>query len=451
MGLITLIIMVPVGIVGTVIFFLRYRTEGLVGLYVCGVPILLLVTGLMGYRIPTIGTGIFSFLCAGIPCLLYLGGVGASDAGALQRRFSFGLLGLFVLFALWFIHHVIQRSTFIILDRGEYYKWAYGITYWFLPLLLGYVFPLSAERVQRMLRATVMVGIAMSAILILSYLTGRADVSGSYGARYSPVAKLGGLNYATTASFAFGALLGGYVVCQGRLKPRRILFLIIAGATLVACTILGGTRSSLLATGLAILVCLSTFRFRYLPIGLVVAGVAGVIVMFIVIPAMPEATIARVMTYESFVKGTNVRIYLFKESFNILKIAPAFGTTMYMQEVTGSSYSHNFMIQILVETGLVGVAIFIPIAISVIIRWAIMLKNKKSPLFSIGAPLLLLLVPVFIEYSVHGGITSQQIWLLLGMMAGHAIRRSVSVPSESQLLSFAHTGGWVKPGLTRAI
>ena len=161
-------------------------------------------------------------------------------------------MALFLLWLLWFVHHLIERPTGTVLWKVEYYKWAYSVVRWVLPLFMGLLFPVSAEHVQRFLRATAVVGLATCGLMIVAYFGGLADISQYAGYRYS-ISEKAGSGYVGAAAIGTGALLGGYLVCQGRLTTRRIVFVVVGLLGMFFAVGLSGTRSTVLILPLVVL------------------------------------------------------------------------------------------------------------------------------------------------------------------------------------------------------
>ena len=310
--------------------------------------------------------------------------------------------------------------TGTILYKGDYYKWAYSIVRWVLPLFMGLLLPMSAERVQRLLRAPAVLGLVTCGLMIVAYASGVADIARYPGYRYG-ISERGGAGYAASAAIGTGALLGGYLICQERLTTRRILFVVSGLLTFLAAVVLSGTRSPLLVIPLAVVVALGFFGIRYLVLGLVGGVLVGLLAVFVIVPLLPPMAVKRAMSLPSIMEGLRLRIQLSIKAFDILKVSPAIGKTVRLDEIIGITYSHNFTLQVLVETGFLGWALYLSAVFAVAFKWLRMIANRRSILFPIGAPLLVLFLVIILEAHAHGSMMNSSVWLSFGIMAGHGI------------------------------
>ncbi|NLW86773.1 MAG: O-antigen ligase family protein [Planctomycetes bacterium] len=414
------IVIAIVVLIGLPFFFRRYRLEGLVAAYAHGLPVFYLISDYIKLPLSREVTGAFLAVTGGISLMAFLFYRPQDASEGPQSRFTLAFGLLFVLALSWFIFHIFERFlTSIIMERVEFFKWAYSLTNWFLALGLGYFFCLNGLRVQRVLRAIAVLGIVMCTITLVFFFTGRGDLTLSYGMRFHATEHLGGGSYSIHAAMAAGGLLGGYLVAQHRLSARRIVFVIAAMMLFVSTSILGGSRSPIVVMVLVVFFALGTFRFRYIPIALCSMVVALLIVVFVVAPLLPEGGFKRAMTFESMVDGVATRLWLVHESLNILNVSPVWGRTIGLEQVIGMAYSHNFTLQMLVETGLVGFGLYLSATTIVAIYWFKMLVGYQRAYFAIGAPLLIYFLAVWLEAHAHGDIMNRSLWFCLGAMAAH--------------------------------
>lgn len=414
------ILIAVASLIGLVFFLVRYKQEGIVAVYLAGLPVIYLITDWIGFNIPQEGTGAWLAVTSAIAFLCYFFRKPPDAAEGPARRFTLPVLLLVVLTLTWYVFHIFERvAATIIMERAEYFKWAYAITNWIMAMMVGFFFPLNATRVRRLLRAVAILGITMCIIVFIGYFAGRGDLATSYGKRYMASEKLGGGNYSIMAAMAAGALLGGYLVAQEKLTARRIVFVVIALMLFMGASVLGGSRSPIVVMGLITLFAMGTFRFRYVPIGLAMGVIALAIVVLVIVPMLPEGGFKRAMTYESMVNGITVRLWLVYESFNILNVSPVWGQTIGLEQIIGMAYSHNFTLQMMVETGLVGFALYLASTALVGINWVKMLVGYQRTLFAIGAPLLIYFSAVWLEAHAHGDIMNRPLWFCLAVMAAH--------------------------------
>jgi len=410
-------------LVGLVFFLKRYKIEGVAALYMNGLAMYHLLIGRGGGTIGPVATGALFFTTGILAILLWFFFPPRDLRNAMPKSLSIPYIILFGLSLVWLLHHFIERGMGTPYQKVEYFKWAYALAWWILALIIGIIFPMSPARFQRFLRAVAVAGLASNSLIVIGYFLGAEDVSGSYGSRYAISEQLGSLTYAITASTSAGALLGGYLVCQEKITTKRII-LIIAGLGILAIScILAGTRSSLLIFPIVTLAALGTFKFRYIPIGIALLAAVGAIIVFIVVPLLPEMAASRSLTLESIESGLELRWLLVKEVFNILNVAPVFGRTVGLENIIGLTYSHNFTLQIMVETGILGFALYLMAVAMIAGKWIKLLLDRKSPLFKIAAQLSMLFLPVFIEAHAHSHLMNPRMWLLFAIMAGHSIPR----------------------------
>ena len=215
-------------------------------------------------------------------------------------------------------------------------------------------------------------------------------------------------------------MLGGYVVAQPKVSARRMV-LILAGLLIcVTTTVLGGTRSSMLIVIVTFLVALLTLRLRYLPIGAGVLAVAAVLWFSVVMPMLPRFAVQRTIDLASLEQGASVRVGLIQQAMTILHESPAFGRTLALGGVIGLDYSHNFTIQVLVETGLVGFVIY-AVAVIAILRKTVRLLAQILDAVHRGRPAVAADVQRHVGSPRARALAQPAPWMLLGLLAGHAV------------------------------
>jgi len=114
-------------------------------------------------------------------------------------------------------------------------------------------------------------------------------------------------------------------------------------------------------------------------------------------------------------------LYMAKQSLKILEESPAIGRTLGLQDVIDAPFSHNFTLQVLVETGLLGWGLYLAAFAMIVVKLCRMIARKGTALFLIGAPLFILALMNFLEAHAHASIMNVQMWMVLGVIAGHSI------------------------------
>lgn len=406
---------------GGVLYLWRYREEGIAALYFNGTWLFFLLGDLAGVPIPTLATGIYQVVTGTLALCLWLRARPREQGLELRRTVSFAWAAMFFLALFWLTHHLFERSTHVTLIHREYYKWAFLFVRWMLPLTMGLLFPLSAHRVQRFLRAAGILGLVTAGFAIVAYLTGLADIRGSEIVRYEFTEKAG-QTYAVGASIGIGAVLGGYLIAQDRLTVRRLVFVVSSLLVLFTAVVLSGTRSTVVFAFVTTFVALGFFRVRYMLLAGAVFAAAGFLALFVIAPALPAGSVGRALSWDMIKEGARVRIYLAKQSLKILEVSPAIGRTLGLVDVIDAPFSHNFTLQVLVETGLLGWGLYLAAFVTILAKLCRMIARKGTALFLIGAPLFILAFMNFLEAHAHASIMNVQMWMLLGIIAGHSTR-----------------------------
>ena len=405
---------------GGVLYLWRYREEGIAALYFNGTWLFFLLGDLAGVLIPTLVTGLFQVTTGTLAMCLWLRARPREQGLELPRTVSFAWAAMFLLALFWLTHHLLERSAYSLLIHREYYKWAFAFVRWMLPLSMGLLFPLSAHRIQRFLRAVGILGLVTAGFVIVAYFSGLASVSGT-GSRYMFTEKVGE-TYAAAASIGIGAVLGGYLVAQGRLTVRRLVFVLSSLLVLFTAAVLSGTRSTVLFAFMVTLVALGFFRIRYMLFAAAGFAAAAGLVFFVIAPTLPTGVVGRALSWEMIMRGANQRLYMAKQSLKILEESPAIGRTLGLQDVIDAPFSHNFTLQVLVETGLLGWGLYLAGFAMIVVKLCRMIARKGTALFQIGAPLFVLAFMNFLEAHAHASLMNLQMWMILGLIAGHSIR-----------------------------
>lgn len=408
---------------------IRFGKEGLAAAYLVGVPLFIFITRLAGLRFPTLATGIYSAAVGGLVCILYFFTRPSVTEYVISRRMTLSWMGLVILSIVWFVHHVVERQIApMTVTAAEYFKWGYGIVYWMLALVVGIMFPVSYSRVQRLCRAIGWVALITIGVQLASYFLGLKDVSEAWGYRYSSVGRVSALSYAIIASIGSAGLLAGYGYAQpARPGLRKTLLLVIGIGILFAGTILGGTRSAAACIILTVVLFLGTFRLRYIPIGLTVLVMVGALFIFVIVPLLPGLAAGRVLKLESIVEGLSTRFDLAVSAFKILTDSPILGKTLFLRSVIGMEYSHNFTLQVLVETGIFGFVLLAAVMVKLVMNYGRAMAKTDRSLNPIVVPLMIVFFAAYFEAHAHEHLFNNRVWMLIGLFVSHPVYRTAPV------------------------
>ena len=325
----------------------------------------------------------------------------------------------------WQLKHLYERQYLSPRSAYEYYKWMYMIARWAAPFLLGVLFPMTLKRFRRFLLASTVLAIAIALVVLVSYFVGRRDLSASYGARYTPVERLGPLGISIYCGVG-GACVMAYVLLKHRLH-ERMFFAGVGGwmivALVVSAILLSGSRGPFVSIVLTSFVFLLLFGGRgavRLGIGLTVAGV---LLMFVwaYLPAGPLQHIfgEGMITGKA---GLGLRWRLFVSSFNILDEHMFTGQTLELAGIIGIEYSHQVITQVMVETGLLGLAMFLVALVPTVVKWLVAASRRTRDVGVFAGPMAVLLAFTLIQRNIAGELSSLDFWLIMGMLMGHRLR-----------------------------
>lgn len=301
------------------------------------------------------------------------------------------------------------------------------------------VMPLIAFAVTRILRERRQLAIilALSAVTALavdySYLKSSADRDFNH---YSEDTRdAGPLGYAGENGLAsYMTETTACLIPFLALKKRRILTVLLGCvlAANVCCILYSYSREAYLA--LAVVLCfLAIVRLRWLLVPLLIVAFAWQLIL-------PTAVQERVsMTYSHDEAGeaaqldasAQERVMLWTDAMNIFRENPVVGTGFltytYMHRVGAYRDTHNFYLKMLVETGLIGLLLFIAqLALFWRSGWQLFRKSTDSflSLFGLGYAALILsaaIVNVFGDRWLFIQVDSN-LWIFLGcVLTGSAL------------------------------
>jgi len=419
----TYIIVITIALVATAILISIYRAEGLLAFYIMGIPMVLFVVETLRLPWSKVMTGM-------IQPVIFIPLVGwwwlarpRPDEILVPRRISFSAILLALLFLLWEAKYFYEGQYLGAEGGYERIKWAYYFERWGGVLLLGYLMPLTYKRLQRLLGAMGAMGLIWAAMEAGAFLMGRADMTmekegGSE--RYQFAASVGSLGLATFVALGSSCLMGWFLM-KNRAKPSqsRNIFVGVSIGVMALAVLLTGSRGpmvSMFATLIIFLLLLGGRNAMRFGLALIVLGM----LLYIGLQVIPESTKARL--FGRLVTGTVGRWQLFVNSLAILRVSPFLGQTRGIISLTGIAYSHQIFSQILVETGLVGLAMYLVAAIPTMVRWTVAAFRRQSEISTFAAPLGAWLAFEIVYRNFGAGqLASTDYWLILGIMMGHTL------------------------------
>lgn len=295
------------------------------------------------------------------------------------------------------------------------------------------------ERRRRLLYAFILVGFAALASMVMAG-TGPQVASRQAGFGGNPI---------WTARLLCAAALIILWSPRGSMILRLPLAALFLGAS-----VLTGSRGPLLAVGLVIVVALlgraSMARDReaagasiVLLAGLVLAlglGLAGLRVVALRQEAAdPSSPFVRIFAgTESSQRSAETRVGLYETSLAVFEESPVFGAGLGgladpLQETSANLYSHNLLLEIAAETGLVGLGIhFVTLILTVLFSFRYLKSPDPRTRGDLEIGLLMLLFS-YANAQVSGDLVgNKMVWFFLGFLNGtipawHSTRSSSRV------------------------
>lgn len=206
--------------------------------------------------------------------------------------------------------------------------------------------------------------VAIMGVMILYF--DRGFLTDAIGRDYSyytdDLRKGGALGYAGInglAAFMAQAVVF-FLAILGYIKWRyRLLALAVAGGSLL-CVMYAFSRAGYVAVVVGCLVLLALRYRKFIPVVIVLGLCASTI--------LPKAVQQRVFMTTDNAGGeldhsSEVRVSLWEEALQEVSVNPVFGlgfnTYAYMDHISGYKDSHNIYVKVLVETGIVGLILFL--------------------------------------------------------------------------------------------
>jgi O-antigen ligase len=266
--------------------------------------------------------------------------------------------------------------------------------------------------------------ICISMILVdrgfLNSMRGRDLTQFSYGVRDAGPLGYAGVNGFAALQAMFMAFLLGIYSCLGGFKVKAGILLLLALSAY--CLLFAFSRGGYAALLVALLV-IGLLRNRKLLILLSVLLISWQTIL----PASVQERI--LMTTDGVEEGAAIdsssqdRLNLWEDAFTLLRQNPVTGTGLltyeYMGRVGPYRDTHNYFIKVLVETGVVGLVLFV----FVICRMAAMgyklFRTSREPFYSgVGLGFFALICSAIVLNMFGDRWTYQQVdglvWLLLG-------------------------------------
>jgi hypothetical protein len=434
----TYIIVITVVLVATAIYVSIYRAEGLLVFYIIGAPLVLFVVETLRLPWSTVMTGLIRPLVF-VPLVAWWWVAGIrSDELQLPRHVSFSGVLLLLLFALWEAKYFYEGQYMGLESKYEQLKWAYFIQNWGAALILGMMFPLTLKRLQRFLAAMGAMGMIWAVLEVGAFLMGRRDMTmeGSVGVRYQFAASVGSLGLGIGSAMG-GACLLGWFLLKDRIRhsQKRNIFVGVSLGVIAIAVLLTGSRGpmvSLFATIVAFLFLLGGRNSMRFGLALAILGV----LIYAGYTIIPEETRNRLFGQLLGSSGVGVRWRLLKNALAVLDVAPFLGHTRGIVSLTGISYSHQIFSQILMETGLVGLGVYLICVIPAVIKWGVAAFRRQRTVWLFAAPLGAWFAFEFVQRNMAAGqIGSTDFWVIMGIFLGH--RLVPKVPADD---SYAEAG-----------
>jgi O-antigen ligase len=289
--------------------------------------------------------------------------------------------------------------------------WAYSVANAVVPFVLGSMF--QPRDLRPFWIVSAMWSFGLSAMLLIAYLEGGEAVGGR-------------LLVAEALNPISQSLVIGYslIVLCARLLVNRKLWPIAAATPVVFLMGLGGSRGPVIAliAGMAAMSVVSRQPWKRLVVAILVLATIP-----LVGATLPDDIKVRYLTSEDM--SITARVIAAETSLTRWLEYPAFGSgTSGNVDIT---YSHNMFLQLLMETGVLGLLLFC--AFTVPIVWAFMKRaTKEAPSWERLA-LVGFLVYAMIEAQMSGTIMAfGLLWMVLGIVSAEGLRDDRVRPTEQR-------------------
>jgi hypothetical protein len=420
---IVLVLILLIAVTTAGVFVAVYRAEGLLAFYIAGTAMVLFVFETIRVPWSPVMTGLIRPLVF-IPLVTWwwVGGI-RRDELQLPRHVSFSGVLLLLLFVLWEAKYAYEGQYMGVESKYETLKWAYFIQNWGAALILGMMFPLTLKRLQRFLGAMGAMGIIWAVLEVGAFLMGRRDMrmEGSVG-RYQFAASVGSLRLGIGSAMG-GSCLLGWLLLKNRIQrsQKRNIFVGVSLGVIAIAVLLTGSRGpmvSLFATIVAFLLLLGGRNSMRFGLALIVLGV----LVYAGYTIIPEKTRYRLFGLLFGEHGVAERAEIFLSALNILKVAPFLGQTRGITSLIGMENPHQLFGQILMETGLIGLGVYLICVIPAAIKWGVAAFRRQRTVWLFAAPLGAWFAFEFVQRNMAAGqLGSTDFWVIMGILLGHRL------------------------------
>jgi O-antigen ligase len=275
--------------------------------------------------------------------------------------------------------------------------WAYSVASAIVPFMLGSLF--QARDLRPFFTAITAWSLGLSATVLLSYLEGGEAASG----RFLVADSLNPISQSLVIGYAL-LIASAYVLAERRLWP------IVATSPILFLLALGGSRGPVIALMAGVVAMSLVGRRSWKTLVLAVLLLAAVPFVGI---HLPDEIKERYLTTEDVSIGG--RVFAAEAAVGRWLEYPIFGSgTSGNGEIT---YAHNMVLQILMETGALGLLLFLGLSVPII--WTFMKRTATEPPNWERIALLGFLVYALVEAQVSGTIMAfGPLWMALGMALG---------------------------------
>jgi O-antigen ligase len=200
------------------------------------------------------------------------------------------------------------------------------------------------------------------------------------------------------------------------------------GAIAIIGTLSRGAALAIVAVSLLVLAVVPTRRLPRLPVPakwVVPAGVAVVAVLLWVVLNRPD------LRFNFFHDPNRISYYqdALRQLVHRTVIGAGYGSWPVLVQGSATTGVHNYYLQVAVETGIIGAALFVA-ALSAVIRRATKLSGDLA--FATAAALLLVAVNITVEASFEGEIFSWLFAMLVGMMLAWPTNQEMRLSSQRE-------------------
>jgi O-antigen ligase len=208
--------------------------------------------------------------------------------------------------------------------------------------------------------------------------------------------------------------------------------LVLVATTAFFILLATASRGPLIATVVGGMAAILLYRRLSRKIAGVVVGTTALVMLFVLLaPGQALRRFGQSLSGESLSTVSNGRMGIYSLALNHVTDSPLLGLgTAGYSALEGSfknlTYPHNMFIEVLIEWGLVGMAVFLLLLIIIGTRMIAFVRNHRhEPLLGRGYLAMMILVFLVAQTSQHLGLLSV-FWFLCGIFSGR-----VTAPAEA--------------------